>query len=89
MRPVWDFVLPGVVRRRGEPTRWMSWRTVLTIPLAGLLLQLVYPPAVISTVRLRRVRWRGIDYAVDGPWKVRLLEYKPFVEQQCERKLSL
>ncbi len=87
--PMLETGVRTVVRRRGEPTRWMSWRTILAIPLAGLLLQLIYPTAVVSTMLLRRVRWRGIDYSVDGPWKVRMLGYEPFVEQESERQLSL
>jgi len=67
----------------------MNWRTIATIPVAGLLLQLVYPPTVLSTMLLRQVRWRGIDYSIDGPWSVRMLEYKPFVEQESDRQLSL
>jgi len=87
--PMLETNVRRVVRRRGEPTRWMNWRTIATIPVAGLLLQLVYPPTVLSTMLLRQVRWRGIDYSIDGPWSVRMLEYKPFVEQESDRQLSL
>jgi hypothetical protein len=88
--PMLETGVRRVVRRRGEPTHWMSWRTILAIPVAGLLLQLVYPPAVVSTMLLRRVRWRGVEYTVRGPWQVHLVEYKPFdCDEASEGKFSL
>jgi hypothetical protein len=88
--PMLETAVRRVVRLRGEPTRWMSWRTVLAIPAAGVLLQLVYPAVLVSTLRLRRVCWRGIAYEVRGAWDVRMCGYQPYAgEPTAERKLSL
>jgi hypothetical protein len=54
---------------------------------------MVYPSTLISALRLKRTRWRGIDYRVDGPWHVRMIEYRPFGDNEdaedARRKLSL
>ncbi|MFO0818354.1 MAG: glycosyltransferase family 2 protein [Pirellulales bacterium] len=68
-----------VIARRGEPTRWLSlsgWLAIFaTIPIT----QVVYAFAMISALGLRRVDWRGVEYQIDGPWGLRLLEYRPYV----------
>lgn len=88
--PIIELAVRRVVRWRGEPTRWMSLRFLLAIPAAGVLLQMVYPSTLISAMRLKRTRWRGIDYRVDGPWQVRMIEYRPFgTGEDSQRKLSL
>jgi hypothetical protein len=67
-----------ILRARGEPTAWLSAAAVAKIPPAILLTQAVYTAALVSTVFLRNVQWRGIRYRVDGPWQIRLLEYRPY-----------
>ena len=49
-------------------------KTVLAIPLT----QVVYFACLVSACLVRRIIWRGIAYQVDGPFSVRLLEYRPF-----------
>lgn len=64
------------VCRDGPPLRppGVFWRRFLAIPLAvsGHL------AAVAWTAGSRRVPWRGINYRIDGPWKIRRLDYAPY-----------
>lgn len=66
------------MQARNEPVtkmRLSDWPRTL---IAMLLTQMVYTAALASTLFLRVVDWRGVRYRVDGPWKIRLLEYKPY-----------
>ena len=68
----------------------MTPAIVFAIPLSILLLQVLYPLVLVSTMCLRRVRWRGIDYHLQGSWRVRLVEYVPYeANPEEQRKLSL
>jgi GT2 family glycosyltransferase len=67
-----------IVRARGEPTAWLSAAAVAKIPPAILLTQGIYTAALVSALFLRNVQWRGIRYRVDGPWQIRMLEYRPY-----------
>ena len=49
------------------------WR-LIAIPWT----QVVYLVALISALLVRRVEWRGVVYRIDGPTRIRLLEYRPF-----------
>jgi cellulose synthase/poly-beta-1,6-N-acetylglucosamine synthase-like glycosyltransferase len=51
---------------------WGLW-TLLALPLA----QAVHCAGLVSACVLRRIPWRGITYEIDGPWSVRLIEYRP------------
>jgi len=46
--------------------------------VAAPLLQLLYPAALASTLLFRRVEWRRVHHQIDGPWHVRLVEYRPY-----------
>jgi hypothetical protein len=48
---------------------------------AVLLTQITHLIAVLRTVFLRRCRWRGIDYEIHGPWRIRMVRYQPFAEK--------
>jgi len=76
-------ILEGTVRRivasRGEPTNWLSWRGWLATFCLIPVTQVVYASAMVSSLLLRRVDWRGVEYQIHGPWGIRLVEYKPYV----------
>jgi cellulose synthase/poly-beta-1,6-N-acetylglucosamine synthase-like glycosyltransferase len=63
-----------LVKRRGERTPRLEWRTILGVPLA----QVVYLACLASAALLRRVQWRGITYEFHGPWQVRMLRYQRY-----------
>jgi cellulose synthase/poly-beta-1,6-N-acetylglucosamine synthase-like glycosyltransferase len=43
-----------------------------------LLTQVCYPLATWQALWTRRIRWRGIDYEIRGPFQVKRLNYGPF-----------
>jgi hypothetical protein len=73
-----EAVVRRIVRARGEPTQWLSFITVMKAMVAIPLTQLVYAAALTSAQCLRRVDWRGVWYRIDGPWRIRLIEYRPY-----------
>jgi len=73
-----ELAVRRIVRARAESAQWLSPWKLLRLVAAMALTQLVYPFALASSLLLRRVDWRGVEYSVDGPWAIRLLEYRPF-----------
>jgi len=67
-----------LVRAGGEPTDWLTGRTLIKMLPAIPLTQVVYPAALVSAMFLRTVRWRGVLYRVHGPWQIGLIEYRPY-----------
>jgi len=65
-----------IARRRGDsvPLLPSTWK----LPVAGLLAQVVQVGCLLSALRLRHVVWRGITYEVEGPHRLRLLDYRPY-----------
>jgi hypothetical protein len=73
------------VQTRGEPItemRLSDWPRTL---IAMLCTQIVYTAALASTLFLRVVAWRGVRYRIDGPWDIRMLEYKPYANGEGSR----
>lgn len=53
------------------------------LPLVAILVgvpltQAVYLAAFCAAALSRSVEWRGIRYAIDGSWKIRMLGYRPY-----------
>jgi len=67
-----------ILRPRGQATIRFTPACLAKTVTAAVVLQLVYPAAILSAVLTRRVRWRGIDYRIGGPRDIRLVEYQPF-----------
>ncbi len=67
-----------IVRSRGESTDWLSVGTAAKLLVAVPVTQVVYAAVLVSTILVRTVEWRGVSYRVDGPWNIRLIEYRPF-----------
>ncbi len=44
---------------------------------AMAITQIAYPVATLGALLMRRVRWRGIDYCIAGPFEIRMVEYRP------------
>lgn len=66
------------LRRRGEHTGWFSLLAIVKLPFAVLLAQVVYLVAVALATFNRQVVWRGVTYAIDGPWSIRKLDEQQF-----------
>jgi hypothetical protein len=73
---------------RGEPTAWLGVSDLPRVAVAMLLTQVLYPVALVSAAFLRTVQWRGVRYRVEGPGRIHLLDYRPYVDRsRCERRL--
>ncbi|MCY2973194.1 MAG: glycosyltransferase family 2 protein [Planctomycetota bacterium] len=51
---------------------------------AILLTQLVHIVAVALAMTRRKVRWRGIDYEVLGPWNIRMIRYDHYTHVSAQ-----
>jgi hypothetical protein len=69
-------LIRDIVRRRGQeiPPPVFYWKSCL----AAVLAHVINAGCLIAAVCVRRVAWRGVEYTVKGPKRVRLGEYQPF-----------
>lgn len=86
-----EMVLQPVIRAHGQPGTKLSLAMVGRMLLAIPLTQWVYGLAMLSSIWISTVKWRGIVYRIQGPWNVRLVEYHPydFLDQPVDSKISL
>jgi cellulose synthase/poly-beta-1,6-N-acetylglucosamine synthase-like glycosyltransferase len=59
--------------RRGEAVTRFPAAAIWKLPFAILLSQLVTCYSIVASCFIRKVRWRGVVYQVDGPFNVRLI----------------
>ncbi|MDB9375826.1 glycosyltransferase [Nodularia sphaerocarpa] len=80
-----------VIRSHGHPTTKLSVETIGKILIAIPLTQWVYGLALLSSLWMSTVKWRGIVYRVQNAWNVRLVEYHPYdlLDQPIDSKISL
>jgi cellulose synthase/poly-beta-1,6-N-acetylglucosamine synthase-like glycosyltransferase len=80
-----------VIRKHGEPMTKLSALTVVKMLIAIPLTQWVYGIAMVLSLGMRRVNWRGISYQIKGPWGIRLVEYRPYelLDEPGDRKVSI
>ncbi len=65
--------------------------TIIKLFLGLPFTQWVYGLAMLSSLWMPKVKWRGVTYEIKGPWNLRLLDYRPYqmLDQPSDRKLSL
>jgi hypothetical protein len=68
----------AIASARGEDVSWPNKSNWFTILWIGWLTQWIYTWALLKCLFLNRFTWRGIDYKVDGPWKITMLGYRPY-----------
>lgn len=80
-----------VIRAQGQPVTKLSIATVAKMLIGIPLTQWVYGIAMLSSISITTVKWRGIVYRIQGPWNIRLVEYHPYdlLDQPIDTKLSL
>jgi cellulose synthase/poly-beta-1,6-N-acetylglucosamine synthase-like glycosyltransferase len=76
--PAMEIPVRRIVKHRGESTRWLSPKTMLLFLVASSLTQIVYGVALTRAVFRKQVDWRGVSYRVDAPFRIRMLEYRPY-----------
>jgi len=67
-----------IPRARGEPSEWLSFRGIAWLGGAMLVTQAVYAAALLSATTVRTVSWRGVRYQIDAPFRIRLIDDRPF-----------
>jgi len=76
-----DGIIGRMVSSRGEPRRWWSPVTAIRIFLIAPCVQFVFLAGLFRASRMKRVRWRGVDYQIDGPFDVRITNYQPWLAE--------
>jgi cellulose synthase/poly-beta-1,6-N-acetylglucosamine synthase-like glycosyltransferase len=59
---------------RTARARSLSWKRIAAVPLT--LVMAIF--AMLATLFLRTIEWRGITYAIEGRDRIRLLAYRPY-----------
>ncbi|WP_414548484.1 glycosyltransferase [Anabaena sp. CCY 0017] len=80
-----------VIRSHGQPNTKLTAVTIAKIFVAIPLTQWVYGLALLSSLWMSTVKWRGIVYRVQNAWNIRLVEYHPYdlLDQPIDSKISL
>lgn len=80
-----------VIRKHGEPMTKLSALTVAKMLIAIPLTQWVYGLAMVLSLGMRKVNWRGVTYRIKSPWNIRLVEYRPYqlLDQPHDNKVSI
>ncbi|MHC4879746.1 MAG: glycosyltransferase family 2 protein, partial [Planctomycetota bacterium] len=63
-----------------EPRAWRWIQLALTMALSFPIMVAASVQGVIT----RRIRWRGIEYRIETPFRVRMLNYQPFTESAMD-----
>ncbi|WP_066381022.1 MULTISPECIES: glycosyltransferase family 2 protein [unclassified Anabaena] len=86
-----EMQLQPVIRAQGKPGTRLSLAMMGRMLLAIPLTQWIYGLAMLSSVWISTVKWRGVLYRIQGRWNVRLVEYHPydFLDQPVDSKISL
>jgi cellulose synthase/poly-beta-1,6-N-acetylglucosamine synthase-like glycosyltransferase len=71
-------IMRKIAAHRSEPSRWISGWQVLKLAVAMPVTQVVHMAAIVSALVAKSTSWRGIDYRIDGPWRIRLEHYYPY-----------
>jgi hypothetical protein len=65
-----------IVRRRGQALPPAS--SYLKSLIAAVLAHVINTGCLVAAMAARRIRWRGVEYTLAGPRRIRLAEYHPF-----------
>jgi len=76
-----EMAVRRIANQRGEATSWMSLGVLARYLVSLQLTQAVYAVALSSALTLRRVDWRGVQYRIEAPFRIRLVEYQPFASE--------
>ena len=80
-----DQKVQGIFRKNGVEAEWGSWRTKLRFLPALVLSHFVYFRVLIGARMRTRVSWRGVEYLLLPKDAVRMLEYRPFLDQSTTK----
>ncbi|MBD6614623.1 glycosyltransferase family 2 protein [Komarekiella sp. 'clone 1'] len=86
-----EYGVQQVIRLNEQPMTELSATTIIKMLIGIPLTQWVYGLALVSSLWISTVTWRGVSYRVKGPWNIRLVEYRPYqwLDQPVDSKASL
>lgn len=58
------------------PAARTPWKTLLAVTLTNVMMVRV----ILVSLLTRVIVWRGIAYRIEGPWRIEMLEYHPYVD---------
>ncbi|HEV7279457.1 MAG TPA: glycosyltransferase family 2 protein [Pirellulaceae bacterium] len=82
-------LVASLFHRMGRPLRERSLAEALFQGCVTGISPFLYLIAYLRSLFVRRVRWRGIDYDIHGPWDVRMLGYRPYAPRSPGDEMSL
>ncbi|MEA5576656.1 glycosyltransferase family 2 protein [Anabaena sp. UHCC 0451] len=88
---VMELGVQEIIRAQDQPVPQVSLTTIMKMLLAIPCTQWVYGLAMLSSIRMSTVTWRGLTYRIQSPWHIRLVEYHPYqwLDQPIDPKISL
>jgi cellulose synthase/poly-beta-1,6-N-acetylglucosamine synthase-like glycosyltransferase len=85
-----EYLVGRIVKKRNECTKWLTPLKLIAFIPAMILTQLLYPKAHLFALFSRNIEWRGINYRIDAPLKVKMLNSKPYkITEQKNKNNSL
>jgi cellulose synthase/poly-beta-1,6-N-acetylglucosamine synthase-like glycosyltransferase len=80
-----------IMRFQDQAIAKISAAAIMKMLIVIPLTQWVYGVAMLSSLWMSTVKWRGLTYRVQGPGNVRLVEYRPYqwLDQPVDPKVSL
>ena len=83
-----EYLVRRIVKKRNECTNWLNPLKLIAFFPAMILTQLLYPKALLFALFSRNIEWRGINYRIDAPLKVKMLNYEPYKIKARKNKNS-
>lgn len=83
-----ELAAAAAIGKRNTNDYQTSFATLVGGWLMLPLTQFVYGSATIAALFARKLTWRGIDYEVNGPFNIRMVEYKPYRPLESENTQS-
>ncbi len=80
-----------LISPHGEAISEFSLAIILKMLIAIPLTQWVYGVAMVSSLWISTITWRGVTYRVKNPWNIKLVEYRPYqsLDQSVDHTISL
>lgn len=83
-----EYLIRRIIKKRNEFTKWLTLLKLIAFIPAMILTQLFYPKALLFALFSRNIEWRGINYRIDAPLKVKMLNYEPYQIKKRKNKNS-
>lgn len=86
-----ELAVQPVISSQGKPVTQLSVPLMLRMWIGMLLTHWIYGWAMVASLQMQTVSWRGVTYEVNGPGNIHLLEYRPYqsLNQPGDRQISL